>query len=112
MSLVRGSRLGAGAGSHLGALWWEERWLFEYWAHAAALALTEDYPIHRVSMDGYPPKNLSLTKVWMEANEGLLRTSSPGSPKAPRCPPTPSRTARSWSGPPAAGPPAATSSGC
>ncbi|MFD7378465.1 winged helix-turn-helix domain-containing protein [Streptomyces mirabilis] len=70
--LVVWSRLGAGAGSHLGALWWEERWLFEYWAHAAALVLTEDYPIHRVSMDGYPPKNLSLTRVWMEANEGLL----------------------------------------
>ncbi|WP_329532277.1 winged helix DNA-binding domain-containing protein [Streptomyces sp. NBC_01450] len=69
--LVVWSRLGAGAGSHLGELWWGERWLFEYWAHAAALVLTEDYPIHRVSMDGYPPKNLSLTKVWMEANEGL-----------------------------------------
>ncbi|MFI6486663.1 winged helix-turn-helix domain-containing protein [Streptomyces sp. NPDC050564] len=69
--LVLWSRLGPRAGAHLPTLWWQERWLFEYWAHAAAVVLTEDYPIHRVSMDGYPPKNLSLTKTWMDANDQL-----------------------------------------
>lgn len=54
--LVLWSRLGPRAGDRLPTLWWQERWLFEYWAHAAALVLTEDYPVHRVSMDGYPPR--------------------------------------------------------
>ncbi|MGW3657546.1 winged helix-turn-helix domain-containing protein [Streptomyces sp. NPDC005151] len=69
--LVLWSRLGPQAGTHLPGLWWQDRWLFEYWAHAAALVLTEDYPVHRVTMDAYPPKNRSYTAGWMEANDRL-----------------------------------------
>ncbi|MBB3731874.1 winged helix-turn-helix domain-containing protein [Nonomuraea dietziae] len=71
--LVLWSRLGPQAGSHLPGLWWHERWLFEYWAHAAALVLTEDYPLHRVTMDAYPPANRSYARGWMEANDALRR---------------------------------------
>lgn len=82
--LVLWSRLGPRAGAQLPTLWWQERWLFEYWAHAAALVLTEDYPVHRVSMDGYPPKNLSFTSTWMAANgqlsEHILRRLAEGAP--------------------------------
>lgn len=92
--LVVWSRLGPQAGPHLVSPWWQERQLFEYWAHAAAIVLTEDYPIHRVSMDGYPPPNLSFTRVWMDANDQLrkhvLHRLAEGAP----CPPAPSRTAR------------------
>lgn len=70
--LVLWSRLGAPARPHLNELWWQERWLFEYWAHAAAIVLTEDYPLHRVAMEGYPPPNRSFTQVWMDANPALL----------------------------------------
>ncbi|WP_327430592.1 winged helix-turn-helix domain-containing protein [Streptomyces sp. NBC_01236] len=82
--LVLWSRLGPRAGDRLPTLWWQERWLFEYWAHAAALVLTEDYPVHRVSMDGYPPKNLSFTSTWMAANgqlsEHILHRLAEGTP--------------------------------
>ncbi|MER5852020.1 crosslink repair DNA glycosylase YcaQ family protein [Streptomyces sp. NPDC002012] len=71
--LVLWSRLGPRAGSLFSGLWWQDRWLFEYWAHAAAVVLTEDYPIHRVSMDAYPPPNLSYTATWMDANDRLRK---------------------------------------
>ncbi|MFE9257346.1 winged helix-turn-helix domain-containing protein [Streptomyces sp. NPDC006879] len=71
--LVVWSRLGTRAAPHLSTLWWQDRWLFEYWAHAAAVVLTEDYPLHRVTMDAYPPPNRSFTQVWMDANEALLK---------------------------------------
>ncbi|HUS16692.1 MAG TPA: crosslink repair DNA glycosylase YcaQ family protein [Chloroflexia bacterium] len=44
--LVLWSRLGAYDPRHLDTLLWEDRALFEYWAHAASMVLTEDYPIH------------------------------------------------------------------
>ncbi|GAA3475348.1 winged helix-turn-helix domain-containing protein [Nonomuraea roseola] len=82
--LVLWSRLGPQAGSHLPGLWWHERWLFEYWAHAAALVLTEDYPLHRVTMDSYPPANRSYARGWMQANDALrlhvLRRLGEGAP--------------------------------
>ncbi|MFF4832703.1 winged helix-turn-helix domain-containing protein [Streptomyces sp. NPDC001315] len=71
--IVLWSRLGAQAGARFEELWWQDRWLFEYWAHAAAIVLTEDYPLHRVTMDAYPPPNRSFTAVWMEANDQLLK---------------------------------------
>jgi uncharacterized protein YcaQ len=48
--LVLWSRLGGFDRDDLDTLLWRERWLFEYWAHAASIVLTEDYPIHRVMM--------------------------------------------------------------
>ncbi|MFJ9036794.1 winged helix-turn-helix domain-containing protein [Streptomyces sp. NPDC102406] len=71
--LVVWSRLGAEAGPHLSTTWWQDRWLFEYWAHAAAIVLTEDYPLHRATMDAYPPPNRSFTQVWLDANAVLAK---------------------------------------
>src|SRR5689334_7431535 len=45
--LVLWSRLGHYDLADLDTLLWQDRSLFEYWAHAAAIVLTEDYPIHR-----------------------------------------------------------------
>ena len=47
------SRLGGFDRDDLDTLRWRERWLFEYWAHAASIVLTEDYPIHRAMMRAY-----------------------------------------------------------
>ena len=51
--LVLWSRLGGFDRDDLDTLLWRERWLFEYWAHAASIVLTEDYPIHRAMMRAY-----------------------------------------------------------
>lgn len=48
--LVLWSRLGNYDVAELDKLRWEDRSLFEYWAHAASLVLSEDYPIHAVNM--------------------------------------------------------------
>ncbi|MBT2229416.1 hypothetical protein KLK06_26535 [Nonomuraea sp. NEAU-A123] len=71
--LVLWSRLGPRAGAYLPCLWWQERWQFEYSAHTAAIVLTEDYPIHRVTMDSFPPTNRSYTRSWMGANDRLRK---------------------------------------
>ncbi|MCZ7668965.1 MAG: winged helix DNA-binding domain-containing protein [Chloroflexi bacterium] len=36
--------------AELDRLLWEERTLFEYWAHAASIVLTEEYPVHQWHM--------------------------------------------------------------
>ncbi len=51
--LVLWSRLGQYDLAALDRLLWEERSLFEYWAHAASIVLTEDYPIHQYWMNKY-----------------------------------------------------------
>lgn len=48
--LVLWSRLGSYAEADLDALLWEERALFEYWAHAASILLVADYPLHQATM--------------------------------------------------------------
>lgn len=48
--LILWSRLGQYDPDDLERLRWQERSLFEYWAHAASLVLTEDYPIHATNM--------------------------------------------------------------
>jgi len=45
--LVLFSRLGNYDLDGLDTLLWDERKLFEYWAHCASIVLTEDYPIDR-----------------------------------------------------------------
>jgi uncharacterized protein YcaQ len=73
--LVLQSRLGRFDPAELDRLLWEERSLFEYWAHAASIVLTEDYGIHRLLMrdvaaaNGYWRRRLE----WMERNEPLRR---------------------------------------
>jgi uncharacterized protein YcaQ len=58
--------------AHLDTLLWEEKKLFEYWAHAASIVLTEDYPIHRHMMDSYPSGRSAWSRrigEWVAAND-------------------------------------------
>src|SRR5215213_2854586 len=69
--LVLWSRLGTYDPAHLDTLLWQERSLFEYWAHAAAIVLTEDYPIHQLMMRHFLTGELGWSQRvhdWMEAN--------------------------------------------
>ena len=69
--LVLFSRLGPYNLADMDALLWQERSLFEYWAHAASMVLTEDYPIHNVQMRSYPQRHPN-DMAWIEANH-LMR---------------------------------------
>src|SRR6478736_10552240 len=69
--LVLWSRLGAFDRADLDTLLWRERWLFGYWAHAASIVLTEDYPIHRLMMRAY--QATAGPQQWMEANDSFRR---------------------------------------
>ncbi|MGN9842512.1 winged helix-turn-helix domain-containing protein [Nonomuraea sp. H19] len=90
--LVLWSRVGGYDPADLDTLLWEERWLFEYWAHAASIVLAEDYPIHQVMMRGYPGTGSVYgrrVRDWLEANGELrqhvldrLRESGPLAPAA------------------------------
>src|SRR3954464_14588343 len=69
--LVLWSRLGTYDLAHLDALLWQERQLFEYWAHAASIVLTEDYPIHSHMMRKYAATDSPHSKRvrdWVEKN--------------------------------------------
>ena len=48
--LVLWSRLGGYDSADLAALRWGSRSVFEYWAHAASMVLTEELPVHRYRM--------------------------------------------------------------
>jgi hypothetical protein len=59
-TLVLRSRVGSFDHADLDRLLWEDRSLFEYWAHAASIVLTEDYPIHNAMMRNFS----NGTSVW------------------------------------------------
>jgi len=72
--LVLWSRLGHYDTARLDALLWRERRLFEYWAHAASIVPTDDYPIHQVMMRDYGRADTSWgrrIRAWMEENAAL-----------------------------------------
>jgi uncharacterized protein len=72
--LVLWSRLGGFDRDDLDTLLWRERWLFEYWAHAASIVLTEDYPIHRVMMRAYRKTAENQQRPdWLAANDDFRR---------------------------------------
>jgi hypothetical protein len=79
--LVLWSRLGPYDVADLDALLWQERRLFKYWAHAASIVLTEDYPIHQYLMRlrtkrlASPSGSAFIGRLsaWMKANEVLRR---------------------------------------
>ena len=71
--LVLWSRLGGFDRDDLDTLLWRERWLFEYWAHAASIVLTEDYPIHRVMMRTYGTIEDQRMREWLAANDDFRR---------------------------------------
>jgi uncharacterized protein YcaQ len=88
--LVLFSRLGRFERRDLEALRWEERKLFEYWAHAASLVLTEDYPLHAFAMRGYATRTLDPSRrihAWLEANEALRRLAGPMAATSTGCSP-------------------------
>jgi uncharacterized protein YcaQ len=71
--LVLWSRLGLYDPAHLDTLLWQEKQLFEYWAHAASIVLTEDYPIHQVRMRNFAVGTgdsawQRRVRSWVEAN--------------------------------------------
>ncbi|MBL8092616.1 MAG: YcaQ family DNA glycosylase [Anaerolineales bacterium] len=74
--LVMFSRVGVYDPAVYDRVAYDERHMFEYWAHCASLVLTEDLPIHAQRMRGYL-KRKSLwgdrTRVWAAQNDKLRR---------------------------------------
>lgn len=75
--LVLFSRLGPRfRPEHLDEVVWERKELFPYWAHAASLVLTEDFPIHARRMRRWPEGDgpyAQRTKRWMKDNARMKR---------------------------------------
>ncbi len=74
--LVLWSRLGNFDRRELDQLLWEDRRLFEYWAHAASIVLTEHYPIHQGFMRTYASGDRVYEKRmrgWVAENESFKR---------------------------------------
>lgn len=71
--LVLWSRLGEYDAADLDRLMWDEKRLFEYWAHCASIVLTEDYPIHNLMMRNYSDEASwsERTRKWVSENAGL-----------------------------------------
>ena len=65
--VVLWSRLGNYDVDELETLRWEDKSLFEYWAHAASIVLTEDYPIHAVNMR--TTRESERIKNWMDEHD-------------------------------------------
>ncbi len=76
--LVVRSRVGNYDLAALDQLLWQDRSLFEYWAHVASIVLTEDYPIHALLMRTYlrgEPQTAwrERTLHWVKTNAKLQR---------------------------------------
>ncbi len=72
--LVLWSRLGNYDRGHLDTLLWDKWRLFEYWAHAASIVLTENYPIHHLQMRHFARGDRKWdrrVRAWIEANESF-----------------------------------------
>src|SRR2546429_3675972 len=85
--LVVFSRVGPYEPKHLETLLWDERRLFESWAHAASIVVTEHYPIYRWIMHrvatrkgfwhGFTTSGERQSQrvlAWMKANDSLRRS--------------------------------------
>jgi hypothetical protein len=75
--LVLRSRLAGFDPKHLDRLLWRDRTLFEYWAHAASIVLTEDHAIHHYRMRNFPaaPDGWGARfAAWVERNDALRRS--------------------------------------
>jgi uncharacterized protein YcaQ len=73
--LVLHSRLGAFDHAELEEHMWDRRTLFHYWAHAASIVCTEDFPIYRHWMKRWPGDGDWGRRVetWIEDNAALRR---------------------------------------
>lgn len=70
------SRLGNYDVAALNSLMWKERRLFEYWAHAASIVLTEDYELHQRRMLDYlggESVHAARARDWIRENAPLRR---------------------------------------
>jgi uncharacterized protein len=74
--LVLRSRLDGFQPKHLDRLLFKDHSLFEYWAHAASIVLTEDYPIFRYRMRNWPGPGGWSDRVhgWIQLNAKLRRS--------------------------------------
>jgi uncharacterized protein len=76
--LVLGSRVSGFDPKHLDRLLWRDHSVYEYWAHAASIVLTEDHPIHAWYMRQYLRDDGSAWNRrrldWMAANAKLKRS--------------------------------------
>ena len=74
--LVLWSRLGSYDSAIIEDMLWRRKELFEYWAHAASIVLTEDFPLHNLLMRTYPggdSKFADKVRWWMKENALLQR---------------------------------------
>ena len=72
--LVLWSRLGVYDVADLEAALWQDKTLFEYWAHAASIVLTADFPIHQAQMRRYLQGNSrweQRARAWLEHNKSF-----------------------------------------
>ncbi len=77
--IVLWSRLGNFEKSDLEKLLWNDKKLFEYWAHQQSIVLMEDYPLYYTMMRSYPDTFVKpwgsawsqRVKRWMDANLDL-----------------------------------------
>lgn len=72
--LVLWSRLGRYQVADLETLLWEDRRLFEYWAHAASIVLVEDFPIFQMQMRRFSRGNgawAQRTRTWLKVNDSF-----------------------------------------
>ncbi|MGH2671402.1 MAG: winged helix-turn-helix domain-containing protein [Actinomycetota bacterium] len=74
--LVLRSRFDGFQPKHLDRLLYRDRSLFEYWAHAASIVLSEDYPIFRYRMRSWPGTEAWGERVrgWIQSNAKLRRS--------------------------------------
>ncbi|MCP4428612.1 MAG: hypothetical protein GY803_29350, partial [Chloroflexi bacterium] len=74
--LVLWSRLGNYATTAFETLLWDEKSLFEYWAHAASIVLSDDYPLHQPRMVDYARGDSKWERKvqdWLEVNQPFRR---------------------------------------
>jgi len=72
--LVLWSRVGQYDLADLEGLLWQDKLLFEYWAHAASIVLTEDFPLFQPWMQKFAKGDSSWelrVAKWLETNKPL-----------------------------------------
>jgi uncharacterized protein YcaQ len=69
--LVLWSRLGNFDRTEFERNMWEENAFFEYWAHAASIVLTEDYPVHYLEMKNW--RNPNGKSQWARRQREMIK---------------------------------------
>lgn len=72
--LVLWSRLGQFDIADFDSLLWQDKALFEYWAHAASIVLTDDFPLHQPRMQQVftgDSKWARHTREWLATNDAF-----------------------------------------